>query len=413
MLPIVLLGVLTLFLIARHFCHRSMDFVVLHEAAKSFLAGRTDVYSPTFSWGPPERYIYPPFFLFILFPLGWLSYANAYGVWIAGQALACGILILLAYREWRPTWPVAYWVTLIALAGAPVVYALRTGNAHLMIILLTLAGILAWSKQKSWAASICLALGGVIKLFPLLLFPFIIVRREWKLALRLVAVSCLFWAAPLAYYGPRQTISLYRSWHERIPVDVPRFESEHQLDHSLAGAARRWLSHIDYSQYRDKDYPEANFLELSARTVRVVGWVLNGFVFGLSLMLVGALPKHGTQDPEETAARHRLCVALTASLYVTSQLLVGPYTIYLYLSAWLIVGLTLPVVLQHCAPRLNLAVFAIGVANLVALAIPGRTHHRALEAYGVFTLLSIGLWLIAMIGGWKLLQKMKVHEARV
>ena len=406
------LAIVALFLIARHFCHRSMDFLTLHQAAKSFLAGRTDVYSPAFSWGFPQLYIYPPFFLFLLFPLGWLSFANAYGVWIAGQALATGILIVLAYREWRPRRAAPYWVVLVALAAAPVIYALRTGNAHLIVILITLAGILAWSRERTWAASICLALGGVIKLFPLFLLPFILVRREWKLALKIMAFSCLFWAAPLVYFGPRQTVSLYWEWYQRIPVDVPRFETEHQLDYSLSGAARRWLSHVDYSQYRDKEHPEVNWLDLPSAAVRGISRILNALVWGLALLLAYRLPKAGGQEPESRAARHRLGVATIASLYVTSQLLTGPYTIFLYLSGWLIVGLTLPVVLQRCAERLNYGVLAIGVANLAALAVPGRSHHRAIEAYGVFTALNLGLWLITLIGAWKLLRTFKLPAAR-
>jgi hypothetical protein len=407
----LMLAGLSLFLIGRHFSYRSTDFIVYHEAAKSFLAGRTDLYSATFAWGPPMQYVYPPLFLLLVFPLGWLSFTAAFGIWFAGLALATGLLILLAYREWRPRRVGEYGLILVTLAAVPVLYALRTGNAHLGVVLLTLAGFVAWSKERTWTASICLALAGVVKVFPLFLLPFLLVRREWKLALRFVSLSCVLWAVPMAYFGPRQTVSLYRSWYSSVPADVQRFEGLHQLDYSFTGAIRRWLTHVDYSQHRDKDHPEVNWLDLSAATVRVIARILNGFVLGLSLLMASMLPKPGAEAPTSKEARHRLVVATTASLFVTSQLLFGPYTIFLYLCGWLAVALTLPVVFQHGAERLNHWLLGIGLANLVILAIPGRSNHRALEAYGVFTLLNIALWLISLMGGWKLLRPTKFPEA--
>jgi hypothetical protein len=406
----LLLAALILFLAGRHFSYRSTDFIVYHQAAKSFLAGRTDLYSATFAWGPPMLYVYPPLFLLLVFPLGWLSFANAFGIWFAGLALATGLLIVLAYREWRPLRVGEYWLIVVTLAAVPVLYALRTGNAHLGVVLLTLAGLIAWSKERTWAASICLALAGAIKIFPLFLLPFFIVRREWKLSLRLISLSCLFWAVPMAYYGPRQSISLYRNWFASVPADVQRFESLHQMDYSLTGATRRWLSHVDYSQQRDKDHSEVNWLDLPAGTVRAIAGILKGLVLGVSLLLASVLPKPGAEAPVRRVALHRLVVATIASLFVTSQLLFGPYTIFLYLCGWLVVALTLPVVFQHCAEGLNHWMLGIGLANLAILAIPGRSNHRALEAFGVFTLLNIALWLLSLMGGWKLMRATKLQE---
>lgn len=401
---------LALFFIGRHFCHCSTDFIVYHLAAKSFLAGRTDLYSETFALGPPMQYVYPPLFLLMVLPLGWLPFADAFGIRFATLALATGLLLRLAYREWRPLRAGNYWLIVLTIAAVPVLYALRTGNAHLLVVLLTLAGIVAWSRKRIWAASLLLALAGAIKVFPLLLFPFFVVRREWKLALRLVLFSCVFWALPMVYFGPRQTVALYQSWYDTVARDVQGFERLHQLDYSLAGTTRRWLSHVDYPQFRDKDYPQANWLDLPPRAVRAMARVLQGLVLGFSLLLVGLWREPRAEEPVGGVSWNHLAIATTASLFVTSQLLVGPYTIFLYLSAWLILALTLPVVVQHCAPRLNHWLLAIGVANFLILAIPGRSNRRALEAYGAFSVLGIGLWLISMIAGWKVLQATRFRK---
>jgi hypothetical protein len=71
----------------------------------------------------------------------------------------------------------------------------------------------------------------------------------------------------------------------------------------------------------------------------------------------------------------------------------------------------LPVVFEHYGRRLNYGLLAVGLANLIILAIPGRSIHRALEAYGAFTLLNAALWLINLVGGWKWMRTAKLRKA--
>ena len=395
---------IALFFIGRHFSHRSVDFIVYYKAAGSFLAGRRDLYSATFAWGPPMEYVYPPLFLFLYFPLGWLPFADAFGIWFAAMALATILVVRLAYREWHPLSMREYALVAVAVAAVPVLYALRNGNVHLGIVLLTVAGLVAWSRGKLWAASFYIALGGAIKIFPLFLFPFLIARREWRFAVRLALVSVVLWALPVLYYGPSQTLSLYRSWHQHVGGDVEHFESVHQLDSSLTGTTRRWLSHVDYSRYRDQDHPQVNRMDLSAGTVRGVSLVLRGLTMAVALLLAGVLPK-SKRDPGD--APPSLEVAAIGALFITSQLLFGPYTIFLYLCEWLVVALTLPVVFQTRAPRVNYWLLAIGVASLAVLSVPGRSAHRALEAFGAYTFLNVGLWLISLAAAWTWLRTSK------
>jgi hypothetical protein len=270
--------------------------------------------------------------------------------------------------------------------------------------LLTLAGVLAWSSKRIWAASVLLAFAGAIKVFPLFLLPFIVVRREWRLAVRLIALSCILWALPITYFGPRQTLALYRNWYDSVVRDVESFERFHQLDYSLAGTTRRWLSHVDYLQFRDRGYPQVNWLDLPPTVVRCVAGISQGLVLGVSLLLVALWKWPRSNEYGDNDSSCQLVIAATASVCTAAQLLIGPYTIFLDLSAWVILALTLPVFVEHCAPRLNNWLLAIGAANLFILAIPGRANRRALEADGAFTLLGIGLWLICIIAGWKLLQ---------
>src|SRR5262245_53498595 len=63
-LPWVAIAIAAFFL-GRHFIYRSPDFPVYHSAAISLLSGRTDLYSDTFAWVPPQIYVYPPLFVLL------------------------------------------------------------------------------------------------------------------------------------------------------------------------------------------------------------------------------------------------------------------------------------------------------------------------------------------------------------
>lgn len=395
-----LVAAIVLFLVGRHFSYGSVDFIVYQQAAKSLIAGRTDLYSDTFAWGPLMKYVYPPLFLLLIFPLGWLSFANAFGIWFAVLALATLALIRRAYGEWQPIQARKFAWRVTTLAGPFLVYSLRGGNAHILVVLITLGGVLAWSQGKRWTTSFAFALAGAIKVFPLFVFPFFVLRREWTLTLRLIGFSCLLWLLPVLYFGPRQTVVLYRQWYETVASDVAGFKRVRQLDHSLTGATERWLTRVDYSKRLDRDYPQANFVELSARTAHAVAWTLSGIALAVSL-LVGARLREPTTEASAGAAPNRHPrVAAAASLFITTQLLLGPYTKLLYLSGWLLTALTLPAVFQYCDERMNRLLLVVGIVSLGLFLVPGRASHRAVEAYGAFTLVGICLWVMSLWAAW-------------
>jgi len=196
------------FLVGRHLsaAARNVDFIVYYEAARSLLAGRTDLYSGTFSLGPPHIYLYPPLFVLLVCPIGLLSYADGFGVWFALMTLATAAVTKRVYHHWRPQNRARYALLLVALAGPFCVLGLRYGNIHLAIVLLTVLAVLAWSRGKLWPASFGLALGGAVKIFPLFLIPVFLVRREWSLAARVVGFSAILWVMPALYFGPQQTL---------------------------------------------------------------------------------------------------------------------------------------------------------------------------------------------------------------
>ena len=390
------------FWMGRYTCHHSFDFLVYYEGARSFLAGRTDLYSDTFAVGPPMVYVYPPLFMLLIFPLGWLSLANAHGVWFMAMALATAAVIRRAYRQWRPQHRARCAWLLLALAGPLVAGELKSGNAHLLIVLLLISAVTAWSQGRVWAASLAVAMGGAIKIFPLFLLPVFIVRREWPLVTRVIGLSCLLWLLPVIYFGPRRTVALYRSWANPLVFHLSRFENQHSLDQSIQGTATRWLTHVDYATHLDGDYPQVNVATLSRRALKAVTYGIEGIILALSLWMCALLRPVAVTPGTD---RHRqLCVATAGAIFTTFQLLLGPYTPVLYLCGWLLVALILPALTEHKKYVHNL-LLAAGTLNLLFFLVPGRIHQRALQAHGVFTVLGFVLWALSMWCGWILARK--------
>jgi hypothetical protein len=393
-----LAGAVAAFLLGRHVARHSVDFIVYYRAARSLLAGRTDLYSRSFSWGPPMTYIYPPLFLLLVFPLGWLSFANAFGVWFALMTLATAAVVRLAYRQWRPEGRLKYFWLLAVLPGPYLVWTLVYGNAEVFIVLLTILAVLAWAQGRLWRSSFALALGGAIKVFPLFLVSAILVRREWGLAARVAGVSCVLWLLPAVYFGPLRAAALYRSWYRTVVRDSQEYREQRGPDLSLPGVMERWFTHVDYSHYRDRNYPQVNILNLTEPVLKGLVIVVDAVILALSLRLCARSRTTEASLRGVSSREWEAGVAIAACIVIAAQILVGPYTTFLYPSGWLLVALALPLVTQG-STHLTKSFLALGTLNTLLFGIPGSRNQRALWAWGAFAVVGLLLWVLVMYSG--------------
>jgi hypothetical protein len=378
---------LLLFGIGRRFSATGNDFIVYHRAAESLLSGRVDLYSDTFAVAPPMIYVNPPLFILLAFPIGWLSFESAYGVWFALMALSGAYVVRSTIRQWWPQNRARYaWIGVLIVAPY-VTLNFRSGNVHFFVVLLTVVAFLAWSRGDLWTAAIALAVGGAIKLFPLFATPILAIRREWVLLGRTLALSAVLWAIPILYFGPQQTVALYGSWYETVVGDIGGYKLQRAVDQSLNGALERWLTHIDYSTYGDREYPPANFADLSKPALKGVTVVVAAAVIGLSLWVSAGLGA--------AAGERKRTVAILGGIFSTAQLLLGPYSPIQYLSGWVLAMLALPAVLRKGA--MEKVLFVLAFVNVLLFAIPGRMSQRVLQAYGAFTIIGLVLWVISMV----------------
>jgi hypothetical protein len=87
------------------------------------------------------------------------------------------------------------------------------------------------------------------------------------------------------------------------------------------------------------------------------------------------------------------------AVFISAQLVLGPYTNILYLSGWLLVALATPVLMRGLS-ILNNLLLAAGLFNASLFAVPGRMNQRAIAAAAVYGLLGIVLWAVVMRAAW-------------
>jgi hypothetical protein len=294
----------------------------------------------------------------------------------------------------------------LCLAGPAVIYGFRSANVHLLLVLMTLAAIVAWGQGQRRRAALLIAAAGAIKVFPLFLVPVLVALREWRLVTRIAVLSAGLWLLPFVWFGPARGLELYRQWERDVARNVERLRLESRLDVSLGSTAARWLSEVDYTQRIDPRYPQANLARLAPLQARAIGQGL--VILVASLTLLAALKLGGSMaDPTSRAAA-------AGSLFATAQLLIGPYTTLLYLSAWIVpaVGLPAAAAIQlSVRRRLRAALGLLGAATLTLALLPGSASHRAVEAWGAHTLLTAALWALSLWLAWRFPRKRELSPA--
>lgn len=193
------------------------DYLAYDAAACRLLAGRP-LYDMSFeAAGGSGLYFYPPPFALVVVPLAALLPATvALWVWtgLLVVALVAGIALL-------PLAPRTRWLVL-ALAGIswPVVYSIKLGQVGPLLFCLF---VLGWRRLASDAAvGAVAAIGGLVKVQPILLLGWAVARRRWRAVAMGTALLVVLSLAATPIVG----ISAWRDFVELIgrlsdPITTP------------------------------------------------------------------------------------------------------------------------------------------------------------------------------------------------
>lgn len=213
--PLIGLACIFGYLLVYHFHHERQDneahlgdFATFYQAAQFARDGR-DIYT---AGKPAQKYVYPPLVAFLYTPLTALSRLHATEVTLfidAGVLLASLLLAARAMGE-RLNPGGAGTVLLVAF----LVSLLNENELRLQLTMLETDGLMLlmftlalwWMDRRPALAGVALAFAFNIKYLPVVVVPWLILRRRWKTLGGMVLGSVFFALLPAALLG----------WHEDL-----------------------------------------------------------------------------------------------------------------------------------------------------------------------------------------------------
>jgi alpha-1,2-mannosyltransferase len=265
---------------------RSNDFAAYHAAARGVLKG--DLVP---SYSAPRPYQYPPTLAVLAAPLGLLPRQAAAALW----TLICLGLLIGAFRAaGTALGPPVKGVD--QLLGFLLVFRMfendfSNGNANTLVLAVLLLGFALARRGRPAASGSLLGLAAALKISPLLLLPWLIAARRWRMA-RGFLLGLLLWglAFPVLVLGP---VQYGRAWGEFYDVTLRPLNAAGQgyrreppgdylAGQSLRSLLHRLLRATDATAH-DQEVVKLNLADLPKGVVDGIYLALSGAVLGLLL----------------------------------------------------------------------------------------------------------------------------------
>jgi len=259
-------------------------------------------------------------------------------------------------------------VSLPVAVTLPFVYdQFHIGQPNLMLLALMLAGLFLLGRGREFWAGVPFALAAAIKIFPLMIVPYLVWRRHWRALASMVAFLVLFLVVvPGAVRGYQRNLSELGQWTQGMLLSGSdrqfslRSYTYGWKNQSIYAVEHRFLRHIDAEA--DADAPTApiylDIVDLSRRTVDLV-FVATSIAIGLAFVV--AMPPPGRRNARSNAAEWGLLLLL---------MVVASPVARIYYFVWLLTPYTLLVrwAARETDRRLKLAMAgAIAVSLLLFL----------------------------------------------
>lgn len=143
---------------------------------------------------------------------------------------------------------------------------------NVFILLLTTLSIFFFSKGKNRIAALFLALGISIKVYPIFLFLYFVVKREYSIVLFTLLFCVVFACVPFLVFGYDQTLVYYEFWYHN---NVVPFASVAHKNQSYFSMMRSLLTHESpgLNQPLNKEI-YMNVVNLSLQQVKIISYAL-------------------------------------------------------------------------------------------------------------------------------------------
>lgn len=167
------------------------------------------------------RYVYPPPFAILMVPFAMVSYAVGSFVWYLIEVLsiaACSYMSVALLKDRQPRSGLKsnsylmYALPLVSLSVLLISGMMRC-QASVFVYALMIATFYFSLEKKPYLAGFSLAAAALIKVFPLTLVMYFVIRKKWKeLMATAIGLIVMGFVLPSLVWGWHQTILNYINW---------------------------------------------------------------------------------------------------------------------------------------------------------------------------------------------------------
>jgi hypothetical protein len=146
----------------------------------------------------------PPVVLWLFMPFSWLNYQLAVSLWSFTSFILGIIGAGLAFHyAFSPVFLKKFrWVLyLVYLSFFPVLVNTAIAQLSSLLLFFLMYGYHLYVKKYDWGSGLCWGLIAAIKIFPALIFIYILVQKRYKVFFWTLGVVVLLWLIPVWLYG--------------------------------------------------------------------------------------------------------------------------------------------------------------------------------------------------------------------
>jgi hypothetical protein len=402
--------------------HHWADVHVYHSAAHAlFVEGRIDLYSADFADDAIMDYRYTSFFLFLIFPFGFLPYEAAEYVWLWLNIVAVFFAVIAVKRGFELTAANPKRLNLILflsfLICAKLFFPLiRNLNVHLLIMCAMFGAFYLLLKQKKLLAALLMALAVTVKIVPILTLPYFALKKQWFFLSATVVLIFVFNLLPAFYFGADLNFKLLNDWYDHVLVNNEFHEINGPINLSLKGQLERYLVGVDYTKRAfDPDYQNINVVSISKNQADLIWKITAPVMFAGTLFLIWFSSKQRNKiyfsnrnTQKSVESKNNLSANIPQQfdsfayhefgLMICLSLLIAPRSNGYYFLALFFPLIPFIHTVFRNQSKLNILAFGL-ILTLACLfpLIPGRALHRLMVVMGVDFYTALILW-IALAG---------------
>ena len=319
--------------------HGTKDYPLWYESGNLELHGKTPYYEGSFHEYP---FMYPPGAAVILAVLSIGGRIPLMVMQVLINTAAWGLAIVLPVYlltgKWKPgdvprdRWSLMFWVPSVVC----LLYIWDTyleGQVAFILSVLLLLMFVSLRHRNSWGAGLSLALAAGLKGFPILAFPYLIWRREWKAIGYTALFSLLLMLVfPAMFRGPAGAMDDLKAWSiNMMAKQTPEVIGQRAArsytwqNGSLTSVTHRLLRHV----VADRDDNQTTQLYVNVANIKfeTINKIVDVIAVVLGLAYVAVMPW-------KDAKRTPLTDTIEASMLLILVILFAPLS-FTYNNSWL------------------------------------------------------------------------------